>query len=360
MKKQTPVSTGSITWSRTGSGQGCLISRDRDAGEERRELERCGAKVLVNVNGGEAVLDLTDLTTYFDEFTLTAINKRTSDGRYVARFEGTCGAGDDDELACWHKDFGLSRRKIQAAKETWMGDRRRVLERFVNDADRKLIEVDSAIVNGEDILDATPMAHSVAEQRLGEASSKLKAINVPWFLTIEEEVATTESERRRLQRLKQSYEKASYGKLVHSEKGRIALSLLNEWHFSLAAVSGKIPREFVSKIYGPKTLLEFLDPILTALTADDEEFFHFLTEAVALRRSRIREPDLRTRLHEYAILQGKKAVLTSYELRTKFEPGGRGDIKNFQKILDECGVAWVRIPRGGPGKPRERRKRGTA
>lgn len=63
------------------------------------------------------------------------------------------------------------------------------------------------------------------------------------------------------------------------------------------------------------------------------------------------ECNLRADLTWYGVLcqlAGEKDAGTASTLRDAFAPAWGGDLKNFQRLLDECAVPWTRLKRGRP------------
>lgn len=73
------------------------------------------------------------------------------------------------------------------------------------------------------------------------------------------------------------------------------------------------------------------------------------------------ERNLRADLTWYGVicqLAGKKEVGTAGMLRDAFAPAWGGDLKNFQKLLNECAVPWTRLEKGRPPLKRRTGKMG--
>jgi hypothetical protein len=164
------------------------------------------------------------------------------------------------------------------------------------------------------------------------------------------------------------FEKAYYGKLRHSEKGRKVVDLLRAWRGRQITGEWNKPK--------PKDQLEnrirlvLLSPFLNAVRALDTELFDLLKKATKMLETRIRsskdstigtgDTDLDLWLLQYGFRIGGEPTHTARELNEQFVSKFRSITD--KKLREKCrklGVALKDDVRGA-GAVRRKRSNGTA
>ena len=135
-----------------------------------------------------------------------------------------------------------------------------------------------------------------------------------------------------LDRLKRIFDKAYYGKLWHSEKGRRIVDLLRAWHGGqIMEQSGWCTRDDTARIC-------LLAPFLDAVRDLDVEFFRLLAQAAQMLDTRVRsskdasigtgDTQLDLWLLQYGMRTGGTPTDTARELNEQF-------VSKFRKISDK-------------------------
>jgi hypothetical protein len=157
------------------------------------------------------------------------------------------------------------------------------------------------------------------------------------------------------------FEKAYYGKLRHSEKGRRIVDLLRAWH-------GRQITEQWNKAEGEQLensiRLVLLSPFLNAVRALDTEFFKLLAQAAKMLSNRIynsKDKAIGTgdtsrdkRILEYAVEIAGTPTHTPHEINVLFDPAfsklseelQHAQDKKLHDRLNELGVPHKHKPSG--------------
>jgi hypothetical protein len=169
-----------------------------------------------------------------------------------------------------------------------------------------------------------------------------------------ESLALTETERMRIRRWKELYDKAFFGKCRHTEEKRAAFQFLWNWNKEIL-----FARESGRDLTGSEKAA-LLAPVIDYFNNNDPEFFRALACANGELAGRLRskkasgtgDDQLDKWLLEYAIRIGRTAKHTVRELNQQFVQTFRAI--NDKKLREHCENLWIPLKPDARGKSSQR------
>jgi hypothetical protein len=159
-----------------------------------------------------------------------------------------------------------------------------------------------------------------------------------------------------LDRFKRIFDKAYYGKLRHSEKGRRIVDLLRAWH------GGQIMEQSGWCRIDDTARIRLLTPLLDAVRDLDVEFFQLLAQAAQMLDTRVRsskdasigtgDTELRLWLLQYGMRTGGTRTHTALELNEQYVSKFRK--MSVEKLREECNELAVALKPDRRGKAAKR------
>ena len=163
---------------------------------------------------------------------------------------------------------------------------------------------------------------------------------MPSFLELCESIASTEADREKIKKNKETWERAFFGKLTNKKAQRAGAEFLRS--LQLAELyhrenpsrgSQALPViAHVRTVYG--------SPLFEALIEHNTEFVQGILEQ--MRRAQSERQKLKKRLVEIDELRHPTGPLPTWkEIRQKYSPHYMDTPQNFQTLLGECGIAFA-------------------